>query len=483
MFLNWTRRSTNSNKTSASFVVIFLIIILLNGCAAPGQVEDVSKSTEHKLINVELVDGDRAHNVIEELTLPKYNGRLSGTPGNLKAAEYIAAEFERIGLESPNGIEGYFQYFEHKNTIMKTGSTFEFLTVGGQKEVGLIPHVDVRDMVRYPGMLASGERIGEMIHITDFDDFDAYPEALAGKILLINHEIFDPYNSGRLLRKAMQLTPKPAGIFIHRDNRYNEYYLISKYLPPEILESDFDNENGPGVFYLTGEGFTKCLDAIRDGKLMQYSIDYEYDTFEVANVVGYLPARTAEPLGTLMFSAHFDHVGTNGDGSYNPGGLDNASGVAAILEVARVVSESNLDSAYNFAFIAFNGEEESLFGSRYYVDHPLFPLDETTLVNLDMVGSARKLPLNINVDNFAMGNTQDELYEMAQSLGINATKDFGGASDNVPFEANGVDSVLLIHLDMSDIHTRLDTAENVDPDRLEEVVNLIVNWINENKSN
>jgi len=475
--------SRNTNGRPKQYLVVLLILMLLYGCAAPGQIEDQGSNVASTLVDISLLDIDRAYDVVEELSQSKYDGRLSGTPENLRAAEYIASEFERIGLVSPKGIEEYYQYFDHKNTVMKTGSSFDFISMDDETEVALIPHVDVRDMVRFSGTLASGQRIGEMVHVTSMDDFDTFPQALGGKILLINHEVYDPYNPDRLLRKAMQLTPKPTGIFIHQENKYNEYFLVSKYLPAEIQTSEFDNENGPGVFYLTGEAFTKCLDAIRDGKRMQYSIDYEYSMFTVPNIVGYKPATSAEPAGTILFGAHFDHVGTNGDGTYNPGALDNASGVAAILEIARVLTQSELDHDYNYAFIAFNGEEEFLFGSNHYVNHPLFPLDETTFLNFDMVGSSRPIPLNINVNNFALGDTQDTLIETSKSLGISAVKDFGGTSDNVPFESSGVDSVLLIHLDMSDIHTRLDTADNVDPERLGDVIKLVLQWLNETKVN
>ncbi len=466
-------------------LALLTVAALIAGCTP--QNENIKENQGQAVItqqhiDVELVSGDRAHGTVVELTDEKYNGRLAGTTENLKAAEYIAAEFEAIGLESPKGIEGYFQHFEQKNVIMNSGSKYEFLSVSGESEIALVPNVDIRDMVRFPATLASGSRIGEMVHITDLNQFDKHPEALAGKILLINHEVYDPHNPMRVIGKALSLSPKAGGIFIHRDNRYNQYYLVSKYLPNEMMQSEFDNENGPGVFYVTAEGFTKCIDAIRDGKLMQYSIDYNYDTFEVPNVVGYLPASIEEPRGTIMFSAHFDHVGTNGDGSYNPGGLDNASGVAAIIELARVITSSEEERTHNFAFIAFNGEEESLLGAKHYVEHPLFPLDETTLINFDMVGSTRERPLNIDVSNFAMGDTQDQLYELAQELGIPARKDFNGGSDHAPFEAKGVDSVLLINLDMTDIHTRLDTAENVDPENLESILELVVSWINEYKT-
>ena len=455
---------------------ILLVITLLAGCQ---NVEEQPTGTvTGQNIIAQNIDADRAYETVMELTKEKYNGRLAGTEENLMAAEYIAAEFESAGLESPEGITEYFQYYDQKNIVMNTGSEFEFMTVSGDVESALTAHVDVRDMVRFPGTMASGERIGEMVHVTDLKQFNDHPEALAGKILLINHEIYDPNNPGRLLNKAMKLSPKPAGIFIHRDNRYNEYFLVSKYIPDNMLVSEFDNTSGPGVFYLTAEGFMKCIDALREGKLLKYSTDYTYENYSVPNVIGYLPATIEKSEGTLMFSAHFDHVGTNGDGSYNPGALDNASGVAAIIELARVIEDSLDDRAYNFVFVAFNGEEESLLGASHYVSDPVFPLDSTTLVNFDMVGSSRERALNINVNNFAMGDTQEELIEMASELGLPAHKDFGGASDNIPFELNGVDAVLLIHMDLTDIHTRLDTADNVDPESLKDVLNLVVHWLN-----
>lgn len=469
----------NYRTKALVFTLTFVLAFGMTACSEEGPSGTPAMSVSAQLILEDLIDADRAMETIEILSGPTYDGRLAGTAGNLQAAEYIASEFEKIGLDFPDGMNDYYQFYEQKNVIMQSSSVFEFLSVGGEKSVALTPHVDVRDMVRYPGTLASGERIGEMIHVTDLNEFELYADRLAGRILLINHDLFSPNNPEYVIDKAMKLSPKPAGIFIHHDNRYNDYYMISKYLPEKIMYSDFDNESGPGVFYLTGEGFTKCLEALREGLLLEYSIDYNYETVRVPNVLGVLPASGDDPKGTFMISAHFDHVGTNGDGTYNPGALDNASGTAAMLELARVVAASEMELDYNFLFAAFNGEEESLLGARHYVENPIYPLDTTTLVNLDMVGSTRDRPLNINVDNFAMGSAQKELFETAQSMQIPAIKDFGGASDNMPFEAAGTDAVLLIHMDMTDIHTRRDTPENVSVDRLESVIRLVARWLNE----
>ncbi len=473
-------------RISSYFLIVILVVASLSGCVNTSydKVDEPSSQSlaSSSLIDISLINEERAFETILELTKEKYNGRLAGTQENLEAANYIAKEFEKIGLEYPETLDGYFQFYTQKNIIMQSGSKFEFMTLSGEVEEALMPHNEVRDMVRFPGTMASGERIGEMVHVTDLDQFKENADVLGGKILLINHEIYDPNNPGRLLNKAMALTPKPAGIFIHRDNRYNEYFLVSKYIPENMKSASFDDENGPGVFYLTADGFTKCIEALRDGKLMKYSTDYSYDDYQAPNVIGVIPSTQEKVKGTLMFTAHFDHVGTNGDGSFNPGALDNASGVSAVIELARIIKESAIDSPYNYVFAGFNGEEESLYGATYYVNNPLYDLENTSLVNFDMVGSARELALNINVNNFAMGDTQEELHDMAKELKIPSHKAFGGASDNVPFEVNGVDAVLLIHLDMTDIHTRRDTVDNVDSSRLKEVVVLVASWLNAYKT-
>ena len=98
----------------------------------------------------------------------------------------------------------------------------------------------------------------------------------------------------------------------------------------------------------------------------------------------------------IVVGAHYDHLGLGGFGSLAPdstgkvhnGADDNASGVAAILAIARELKDHRPDRT--IVFIAFSGEEEGLLGSTYYVKHPLFPLDRTVaMLNFDMVGRLR----------------------------------------------------------------------------------------------
>ena len=107
------------------------------------------------------------------------------------------------------------------------------------------------------------------------------------------------------------------------------------------------------------------------------------------NVVGYLDNNAAN---TIIIGAHFDHLGYGdkgslykGDSSIHNGADDNASGVAALLLLAEVLTDRNISN--NYLFIAFSGEEKGLFGSNYYSKNPTIDLGEANyMINMDMVG-------------------------------------------------------------------------------------------------
>jgi Zn-dependent M28 family amino/carboxypeptidase len=86
-----------------------------------------------------------------------------------------------------------------------------------------------------------------------------------------------------------------------------------------------------------------------------------------------------------MIGAHLDHLGRSGDAIF-PGADDNASGVAALLEIAKAFAASPIRPTRTVAFAFWTGEEEGKFGSGRYVRHPVWPLERTTYLNLDMIG-------------------------------------------------------------------------------------------------
>jgi len=114
--------------------------------------------------------------------------------------------------------------------------------------------------------------------------------------------------------------------------------------------------------------------------------------FKAPNIVGLLPAAKAKTgVSYIIITAHYDHLGVGpavkGDSIYN-GVMDNAIGVAALLEIARTLKHASPPKERSIIFLFTTGEEEGLLGSTYYTDHPVFPLYKTVA--------------NINIDGLAM---------------------------------------------------------------------------------
>jgi Zn-dependent M28 family amino/carboxypeptidase len=170
-----------------------------------------------------------------------------------------------------------------------------------------------------------------------------------------------------------------------------------------------------------------------------------------SNVVGLLKG-TGHPDEVVMYSAHWDHLGVGapdakGDRIYN-GARDNGTGVASVLELARVFGKApRTDRSVAFMFVT--AEEQGLLGSEYYAQHPLFPLETTVGVyNIDMLavtGPAR----DISAEGEGKVSLQDDLAAAAQREGRRFSPDprpqAGNfyRSDHFPFAKAGVPSISL----------------------------------------
>ena len=122
-----------------------------------------------------------------------------------------------------------------------------------------------------------------------------------------------------------------------------------------------------------------------------------------ANVIGIIEG--SDPVlknEAIVIGAHYDHLGRGGSGSLSQrdgvhhGADDNASGIAGIIELARLFTSQRPKPRRTIVFIAFSGEEEGLLGSNYYVNHPVVPIANTVaMINLDMIGRLKNKNLII----------------------------------------------------------------------------------------
>ena len=208
------------------------------------------------------------------------------------------------------------------------------------------------------------------------------------------------------------------------------------------------------------------------------------DSPKSRNVAGILRGSDPQLKDTyVMLSAHYDHLGlaqTGEDRIFN-GANDDASGTASVLEVANALAALHPRPKRSVLFILFCGEEKGLRGSRYYVDHPLVPLDKTVAdLNLEQLGrtDAPEGPhlQSANVTGFDFSDMTPILVDAGRRVGIAVSKDAQASdkyfklSDNGPLAKAGIPAhTLSVTYEFPDYHAVGDEWQKIDYDNMAKV--------------
>ncbi len=207
---------------------------------------------------------------------------------------------------------------------------------------------------------------------------------------------------------------------------------------------------------------------------------------KVKNVVGVLAGEGPTADETIIVGAHYDHLGFGGRGSgdadnktvYN-GADDNASGTAAIIEVARQLAAREAKLPRRVVFIAFAGEERGLLGSKHYVQDPLVPIEDTVaMVNLDMVGRLRDNKLTITGTGTA--EVFDELLDrLNEEHRFELTKKPGGGgpSDHASFHRVKVPAMHFFTGRHADLHRPGDDVEKLNAPGMQRITALVLDVV------
>lgn len=368
-------------------------------------------------------DGNRWWKHIEFLADDSLQGRDTGSPGHKRAAEYVAAEFRNSGLE-PAGTNGFFQAVSFKTrridearsslSLIRDGRTTP-LTLGEHANFSL--RIDPAPAVEAPLVFVGhGLNIPEQ-GINDLEGLNlkgavvvhigATPRSLPGAL--------QPHFGSAAERWRMFHAAGAIGTITIANPRNVETpwaQTTASRLQPAMSLADPSLDDYPEqqvaitmnpahanmLFDGSGHTFDEIIALENEGKplprfalpaRMSARIAVTRTQVESQNVAGLLrgsdPARRDE---FVVLSAHLDHVGVgapvNGDAIYN-GAMDNASGIAAILEVAARLRASGERPARSLLFLAVTGEEKGELGSRYFAAHPTVPARAIVAdVNTDM---------------------------------------------------------------------------------------------------
>lgn len=223
-------------------------------------------------------------------------------------------------------------------------------------------------------------------------------------------------------------------------------------------------------------------------ELLKDSFNYDLKTIDVTfenkfisdfkcqNLISYVKG-TQQPDSYLVFTAHYDHLGAMGTDAFFPGANDNASGVSVLLNLAKYYKAH--PEKYSIAFIFFSGEEAGLLGSKYFSEHPVFPLSKIKfLTNLDLLGTGDDGIMVVNATVFKEQfeklnqiNNQKHYLKQIKLRGKAAN------SDHYWFSEKGVPSFFIYTLGgISFYHDIYDVAQTLPLTKYHEVLELLIEF-------
>jgi aminopeptidase YwaD len=334
---------------------------------------------------------------VQYLADDSLEGRRTGTPGEKLAAEYISGEFRKIGL-APKGTNDFLQYFDISEGRQVNPSTHLRID-----DNALELNKDFIPLVYSPNI--SIEALPSLaLQEPDMPWFYDLSETMEENA---NNPHFDIEQA--LKNKAKDLKAKGATVmFVYNSSAKDDGIRFNP--------KDRSDATAIPIVYITRQAAKKYFSdesAMLDIKL---KVDIGEKKRTGANVVGYID--NGAPT-TVVLGAHFDHLGMGEDGNsmirnvtgqIHNGADDNASGTAALIELARMLKASKL-TGNNYLFIAFSGEELGLYGSKYFVEHPTVDLGKVNyMINMDMVGRLNDSSRTITVGGYGTSPTWGALY-------------------------------------------------------------------------
>ena len=486
----------------------------------------------------ETISAEELKSIVYFLASDEMGGRDTDTEANRISSRYLAHQFELLGLE-PKGDDGtYFQYMTLVRAELDGSNRLEL-----RREQSPLSKIGVLNEDFYPSNSSASSSVSAPIVFCGYGitapelGFDSYSGVeTKGKIVVLfnglpgergsfadrstaeydteiykitnaqNHGavgvVFVYQNEHRSFSRAARgvWPDKPATSRFNLKQRVSRVRIPVVYCNPLVLTSFLENDLD--LLDLQEEIDKDLSPGSRSIPGIEMTLETQISRSEtrVRNVLASLPGSDPElKEEVVIVGAHFDHVGTRNGKVYN-GADDDASGTAAVLEIAEAFALSPSKPARSLLFALWNAEERGLFGAKHYTLEPSFPLEKTvTLYQLDMIGrnqevtntkdrrfrgmerqTAEENETSLHVIGHSYSEDLSKLvkrvnevvelrlmFEMDQHR-LNLIK----RSDHWPFLVGGVPVLFFTTGLHPDYHTPEDTADKLNYPKLEKVTRL-----------
>jgi hypothetical protein len=409
---------------------------------------------------------DRFAAAVGYLAADAREGRGVGSQGFTEAAQFVEAELKAAGVE-PGLAGGWRQAFEVTTQVTRKPETA--IELDGK----LLGEDAATPIAASASTTARGELVavgwGIVDEATRLDDYQG--KAVKGKIALVHRFVppaakLDAANTSRL-----------------GDLRYKAFIARSKGAIGLVVVDDGDptQDEAPLPRLTAAESesqipivvITRAAAAglAKGNHTARLAVALAPIRTATSNVVGVIRAAGKVALpGVIVVGAHLDHLGMGGGSSaldpsvhaVHNGADDNASGIAGLLEVARVVAARRGELARDVYLIAFSGEEMGTLGSEHYLKHPATKAPVVAMINMDMIGRMKMNKLYVNGGDSAR-EWRDLVAPACAAEQVDCT--IGGSgygpSDHMPFYIKGSPVLFLFTGSHSDYHTATDDADKI----------------------
>ena len=443
-------------------------------------------------------------------------GRDTGERGQKMAAAFIADHFRRLGLQAvvpTSGGTSYYQKFDLQrrtpgnSVLIIDGETLEngtsTLYVGSANTPETVELETVYGGDGSEEALSEVDIAGKAVVVTTVLSGSARRDVSArafekGAALVLLETAKDDDEFSKSIRRYARYFNRGSLGFPAKDANQNGVFYVSPSMTAKALKTS--PEKYEAIAAKVSEGDLSTMRKLKSGKV-SFKAETNIEIVETENILGYLEG-TDKKDELVVLTAHYDHVGRDGDKIYN-GADDDGSGTTSILELAEayvLAAKAGKGPRRSILFMTVTGEEKGLLGSQYYTENPVFPLENTVVnLNIDMVGRTDEAHKDNREFVYLVGSDRlsTELHELSEKANATYTKldlDYTYNDENHPdriyyrsdhwnFAKNNVPIIFYFNGTHEDYHQATDTVDKIEWDLLQKRAQLVfyTSWIIANR--
>lgn len=395
----------------------------------------------------------------------KLEGRRTGSPGEKAASDYITSEFGRIGLTPKGDNNGWLQAFpvdEGRKIDSATGFSINGKSLQLNKDYFPLSMSTTGTVTGSPAISLQESGVPWFFDLRETLETN------------VHNPHFDLETAIRA-KKTACFKKGATALIVYNSSKIADNLAFDSHSP--------DSPDGPvmPVIYISMAAKRKYIRDDYTSADLKINVAFNHRIRTGHNVVGFLDNGAAS---TVIIGAHYDHLGHGEDSNgryigpdrviFN-GADDNASGVAAIIELARMLRQSKL-KANNYLFIAFSGEELGLFGSKFFTDHPTIDLGTVNyMINLDMIGRLNDSTHALTIGGYGTSPAWGTALALPKHPSFNFHYDSSGTgpSDHTSFYRKDIPVLFFFTGIHPDYHKPEDDADKINYPGELQVVNFI----------